>query len=184
MIRLTFDICSTDLRPGTLAVKTVCSSCTMFSAPQPGLLRQCRSDLTLVCSPYEHALLRDVYSIPRHKLCIAPFFTSVQSRQPLSSRAHFMTIGTWKHPPNRDGVHWLCVHIWPAIRQQLPDAQLHIYGSHMSGAAQQYHKPVSQVCRLPTAMLSCSGLALPAADCCVLSTIHQIARAFVFCSLL
>lgn len=67
-----------------------------------------------------------------------------------------MTIGTWKHPPNRDGVHWLCVHIWPAIRQQLPDAQLHIYGSHMSGAAQHYHKPVGQVCRPPTTLLCCS----------------------------
>ena len=53
-----------------------------------------------------------------------------------------MTIGNWKHPPNRDGVQWLCQHIWPAIRQQLPHAQLHIYGAHMSGGAQQFHKPV------------------------------------------
>ena len=55
-----------------------------------------------------------------------------------------MTIGNWKHPPNRDGVQWLCQHIWPAIRQQLPHAQLHIYGAHMSGGAQQFHKPVCQ----------------------------------------
>ncbi|KAL3151647.1 hypothetical protein ABBQ38_012636 [Trebouxia sp. C0009 RCD-2024] len=105
-----------------------------------------RSDLTLVCSPYELTLLRDVYSIPHNKLCSAPFFTSAQPhQQPFSSREHFMTIGTWKHPPNRDGVHWLCLHIWPAIRQQLPHAQLHIYGAHMSGAAQQYHKPAAGV---------------------------------------
>ncbi len=69
----------------------------------------------------------------------------VSTPQTFSSRAHFMTIGNWKHPPNRDGVQWLCQHIWPAIRQQLPDAELHIYGAHMSGAAQQYHKPVSQL---------------------------------------
>lgn len=109
--------------------------------------------------------MRAVYSIPHYKLCVAPFFTTVQSRQPLSGRAHFMTIGTWKHPPNRDGVQWLCMHIWPAIRQQLPDAQLHIYGSHMSGAAQQYHKPVSWICWPYTASLHWAGSALPAPSC-------------------
>ena len=54
-----------------------------------------------------------------------------------------MTIGNWKHPPNWDGVQWLCQHIWPAVRKQLPNAELHIYGAHMAGAAQQHHKPVS-----------------------------------------
>ena len=134
----------------------------MFSAKQPILCWECRSDLTLVCSPYEHALLQDVYSIPHHKLCVAPFFTTVQSRQPLSGRVHFMTIGTWKHPPNRDGVQWLCTHIWPAIRQQLPDAQLHVYGSHMSGAAQQYHKPVSHIWLFPS---NNSPIVLPRISC-------------------
>ena len=112
----------------------------------------CRSDLTLVCSPLELSLLQSLYCIPGHKLCNAPFFTEAHSQpQHESTRAHFMTIGNWKHPPNRDGVRWLCQSIWPAIRRQLPHAELHIYGAHMSGAAQQYHKPVSL-------LISCTDL--------------------------
>ncbi|KAK9812031.1 hypothetical protein WJX73_010341 [Symbiochloris irregularis] len=106
-----------------------------------------RSDLTLVCSPVEMALLQSLYSIPEHKLCLAPFFASTAVRvQPFGSRANFMTIGNWRHPPNRDGVQWLCRDIWPAIRQQLPDAELHIYGAYMAGDAQKYHKPAAGVC--------------------------------------
>ncbi|KNC81761.1 hypothetical protein, variant [Sphaeroforma arctica JP610] len=45
-------------------------------------------------------------------------------------RRHFMTIGRYDHPPNADSLSWLCGSIWPLIRQQLPDAQLHVYGSH------------------------------------------------------
>ena len=108
------------------------------------LFMLCRSDLTLVCSPLELSLLQSLYCIPSHKLCNAPFFTEAHSEpQRESMRAHFMTIGNWKHPPNRDGVQWLCQSIWPAIQWQLPHAELHIYGAHMSGAAQQHHKPVS-----------------------------------------
>ena len=105
----------------------------------------CRSDLTSACSPVEQALLENVYQIPPHKLCPAPFFASQPDSkpQPFSQRSHFMTIGNWRHPPNRDGVQWLCQHIWPSIRRQLPDAELHIYGAYMSKGAQQFHKPVS-----------------------------------------
>ncbi len=112
----------------------------------------CRSDLTLVCSPLELSLLHSLYCIPSHKLCNAPFFTEAHLEpQHESARTHFMTIGNWKHPPNRDGVQWLCQSIWPAIRRQLPHAELHIYGAHMSGAAQQYHTPVSL-------LISCTDL--------------------------
>ncbi|KAL0047950.1 hypothetical protein WJX82_003974 [Trebouxia sp. C0006] len=120
------------------------------AATDPELQRELasihRSDLTLVCSPLELSLLQSLYCIPGHKLCNAPFFTEAHSQpQHESTRAHFMTIGNWKHPPNRDGVQWLCQSIWPAIRRQLPHAELHIYGAHMSGAAQQYHKPAAGV---------------------------------------
>ena len=108
------------------------------------MLQTCRSDLTLVCSPVEFDLLHSHYNVPQHKLCNAPFFTkAADTCQPLCSRANFMTIGNWRHPPNRDGVQWLCQHIWPTIRSQLNDAELHVYGAHMSAAAMQYHKPVS-----------------------------------------
>lgn len=117
--------------------------CTMSCQHLPATIR--RSDLTLTCSPVEEALLKTVYQIPPHKLCPAPFFASQPDSKPqsFSQRSHFMTIGNWRHPPNRDGVQWLCQHIWPSIRTQLPDAELHIYGAYMSKGAQQFHKPVS-----------------------------------------
>ena len=117
----------------------------------------CRSDLTLVCSPVELQLLQAIYGIPKYKLCNASFFaTAAGAIQPFSKRAHFMTIGTWRHPPNRDAVQWLYQHIWPAIRSQIQDAELHIYGAHMSAATQQYHKPVCCFARLKCSSCLCS----------------------------
>lgn len=103
-----------------------------------------RSDLTLVCSPVEQALLHSVYQIPAFKLGLAPFFVPSPAQQTcsFSQRAHFMTIGNWRHPPNRDAVQWLCQDIWPRVRQQLPEAELHVYGAYFTSAAQHFHKPV------------------------------------------
>lgn len=56
-------------------------------------------------------------------------------------------IGNWRHPPNLDSARWAATEIWPQLRAALPeghqDAELHMYGSYASGAAQQLHRPVS-----------------------------------------
>lgn len=49
-----------------------------------------------------------------------------------NSRNGFMTIGTFKHAPNVDSLKWLCAEIWPLIRARIPDAQLTIYGAHIT----------------------------------------------------
>lgn len=55
-------------------------------------------------------------------------------------RAHFMTIGNFRHAPNWDSVLHL-QKLWPAIKKQLPEAQLHIYGSYPPKKATALNNP-------------------------------------------
>jgi hypothetical protein len=121
-----------------------------------------RSDLTLVCSTRELNLLRNEYGIPSHKLALASFFVNhdddsdrnntthchqLQSEKgeyqsnssAFEARNDFIALGGFKHPPNVDQAKVLKYTIWPKIRQQIPDAQLHIYGAYPSSSILQLH---------------------------------------------
>jgi glycosyltransferase involved in cell wall biosynthesis len=116
-----------------------------------------RSDLILVCSPFELKLLRDEYRIHPEKLVLAPFFTkgieeyhttstkseelqsSIPSPHSFETRRDFVALGGFKHPPNVDQVLILKKYIWPRIREKIPDAKLHIYGSYPPPRIQQLH---------------------------------------------
>ena len=50
------------------------------------------------------------------------------SEQVFKEKEHFFFIGNYQHAPNRQAVKTL-LKIWPRIRERLPEAQLHIYGS-------------------------------------------------------
>ncbi|KAJ1448569.1 glycosyl transferases group 1-domain-containing protein [Pelagophyceae sp. CCMP2097] len=50
--------------------------------------------------------------------------------KPFSARSHFVTVGTFRHSPNVDGLKYLKSDIWPKIRARLPSAQLDVYGSY------------------------------------------------------
>jgi len=52
-----------------------------------------------------------------------------------------MTIGNFRHAPNWDAVLWLKQSIWPLIRKQLPNAELHIYGAYAPPKATALHAP-------------------------------------------
>lgn len=54
-------------------------------------------------------------------------------------RAHFLTIGNFRHAPNWDAVLWLKESLWPRIREQLPRAELHIYGAYPPPKATALH---------------------------------------------
>jgi glycosyltransferase involved in cell wall biosynthesis len=41
-----------------------------------------------------------------------------------------VTIGNFQHAPNTDSVMFLKEEIWPRIKEQLPEAELHIYGAY------------------------------------------------------
>ncbi len=104
-----------------------------------------RCDLVLVISEFELKLLKDLFNIPESSLLLLPFWTDPpQDRQVFPEwehRKHFVTIGNFLHPPNVDSVLWLRQEIWPEIRQQIPDAQLHVYGAYQNDKQSKWHDP-------------------------------------------
>ncbi len=106
-----------------------------------------RSDLTLIISEAEMKLLTNKFQVPVSMLHYLPFMITksglidFQSLPSFSERADFMTIGNWKHQPNRDSIHYLKNKIWPQIRRRLPKAQMHIYGAYGSVEKLNLHDP-------------------------------------------
>jgi len=100
-----------------------------------------RCDLTLMISLYETDLLQSFFKVPRKLLHYIPFLMESLSVEfsTYAERVHFVSIGNFLHPPNWDAVLVLKELIWPKIRKQLPEAQLHIYGAYPSEKVQQLH---------------------------------------------
>ena len=104
-----------------------------------------RCDLTLMISDYEMELLQQTFGVPAQQLHHLPFMLDpAVVDQPLpefEARNHFVTIGNFRHEPNWDAVRYLKEQIWPLIRQQLPQAELHVYGAYPPPKATQLHNP-------------------------------------------
>ncbi|GAB5378758.1 MAG: glycosyltransferase family 4 protein [Aliiglaciecola sp.] len=104
-----------------------------------------RSDLTLIISQYEMNILTDDFSVPQCLLHYCPFMLELatRSKQALlyEQRQHFVSIGNFRHAPNWDAVLYLNNTIWPLIRKQLPDAELHVFGAYPPPKATQLHNP-------------------------------------------
>ena len=104
-----------------------------------------RSDLTLMISSYECQLLKEHFSIQDYQLLHLPFMlmspseNEIQQLPSFQERQHFVSIGNFRHEPNWDMVLQLKQHIWPLIRQQLPKAELHVYGAYPPPKATQLH---------------------------------------------
>lgn len=106
-----------------------------------------RCDMTLMISIYEMDLLQDFFKISVDILHYTPFLLNpIQENKTFSwplfeERRHFITIGNFLHEPNWNSVLYLKEEIWPLIRKQLPDAELHIYGAYSSQKVTQLHQP-------------------------------------------
>lgn len=103
-----------------------------------------RCDLSLIISSYEMKLLQSEFNIDQKLLHHLPFMVDLnalpESTKSFEERKHFMTIGNFRHAPNWDAVLQL-QKIWPKIRKQLPDTELHIYGSYPPPKATALHNP-------------------------------------------
>ncbi|HEX8516534.1 MAG TPA: glycosyltransferase family 4 protein [Bacteroidia bacterium] len=94
-----------------------------------------RSDLSLIISKYEIELLKEYFKVDQSLLHYLPFMLeqAENSDYPdFSSRKHFITIGNFLHEPNWNSVQYLKEKIWPLIRKQLPQSELHVYGAYPS----------------------------------------------------
>ena len=103
-----------------------------------------RCDLSLVISEYEMELLQNTFSLscasakassntPSGLLYYLPFLAETISEEEKSKsfeeRQNFLAIGNLLHAPNVDSVLQL-KSIWPEIKKQLPNAELHIFGAY------------------------------------------------------
>lgn len=103
-----------------------------------------RCDLALIISEYEMHVLQTNYQVPANLLLYLPFMEEKAMGRNLPSfhdRADFVSIGNFLHKPNWDAVLNLKQNIWPLIRKELPQVQLHIYGAYPGQKVQQLHKP-------------------------------------------
>ena len=101
-----------------------------------------RCDLSLMISTAEMELLQQRFQVPVTQLLYLPFMEhnrSPEHIQGFSARQHFVAIGNFRHEPNWDAVRYLKEQIWPRIRRQLPQAELHIYGAYPPPKATQLH---------------------------------------------
>ncbi|MEZ9052937.1 glycosyltransferase [Vibrio sp. 10N.261.49.A5] len=103
-----------------------------------------RCDLSLIISSYEMDLLKSEFNIDPKLLHHLPFMVDLntlpETTKSFEERKHFMTIGNFRHAPNWDAVLQL-QKIWPKIRKQLPETELHIYGSYPPPKATALHNP-------------------------------------------
>ncbi len=95
-----------------------------------------RCDVSLIISEYEIRLLKEIFKIDERLYFHLPFLLdSIDEEQrknwtSYSRRDHFVFIGNYLHAPNVNAVVQLKKFIWPLIRKQLPEAELHIYGAY------------------------------------------------------
>jgi len=95
-----------------------------------------RCDLSIIISQYEMQLLQDYFKVDKSLLLYLPLFANkitqeTKSQWPtFSERKHFVSIGNFLHAPNWDAVQYLKFGIWPLIKKQIPDAEIHVYGAY------------------------------------------------------
>jgi glycosyltransferase involved in cell wall biosynthesis len=103
-----------------------------------------RCDLSLIISEYEMEVLKTTFKVDESLLHYLPFMLESISEEdqkawlPFEERRHFVTIGNFLHPPNWDAVQYLKSDIWPLIRKQLPEAEMHVYGAYCSDKHRQF----------------------------------------------
>lgn len=92
-----------------------------------------RCDLSLIISEYEMKLLENTFKISSEILYYLPFlvenFSAEKATHPFKKRKNFLAIGNLLHAPNVDSVLQL-KELWPEIKKQVPEAELHIYGAY------------------------------------------------------
>jgi len=104
-----------------------------------------RSDLSLIISEAELKILIDTFKIDCSLLLYLPFMLDLNENSELkqhssfSERTDFVSIGNFLHPPNSDAIFYLKNDIWPLIKSQLPQANLHVYGAYDTQAIRSMH---------------------------------------------
>ena len=98
-----------------------------------------RCDLSLIISEFEMNLLIEKFKIDENILFYLPLFGEVRKPEPsFSERKNFISIGNFLHEPNWQTVLQL-KKLWKDIKNQLPEAEIHIYGAYATEKVFQLH---------------------------------------------
>ena len=90
------------------------------------------ADVTLVVSAAERELLRA--DAPAATVELLSNLHRVHGPGlPFEQRRDLLFVGGFRHPPNVDAVRWFVDAVWPLLREQLPEVQLHCIGGHVPG---------------------------------------------------
>lgn len=106
-----------------------------------------RCDLSLIISDHEMDVLKETFGVDESLLLYVPFLLEklsdkhINNWAPIDKRKHFISIGNFLHEPNWNSVLYLKEEIWPSIRAEISDAELHIYGAYASQKVEQLHNP-------------------------------------------
>ncbi len=102
-----------------------------------------RCDLSLIISGLELELLAHKMQVPAGLLHYFPLLVDkVPAKNPdFKERKDFLFIGNGLHEPNNDAIRVLKQEIWPRIRKELPEAELHIYGAYLPEKILQLDHP-------------------------------------------
>lgn len=102
-----------------------------------------RCDLSLIISKEEMKILKEQFKVDEQILFYLPFLldeVSIEEQELLpkfEERNQFLFIGNFLHDPNYDAILYLKKDIWPIIRKNLPESELHIYGAYSSESVHQ-----------------------------------------------
>lgn len=88
------------------------------------------SQALIVITKEDELALNGILGIPRSFLI--PNLSLTRDRPQIVRRKELLFIGGFSHFPNRDGLLWFVLEVFPLIRMQEPEVRLLIVGSHAS----------------------------------------------------
>ena len=103
-----------------------------------------RCDLSLMISQYEMKVLQETFNIDLNLLFYVPFLIDSHTEIELKTfkeRNHFVSIGNFLHTPNLESVKTLKNDIWKGIRNEVPTAEIHVYGAYPNQQVLEFNNP-------------------------------------------
>lgn len=100
-----------------------------------------RCDITWIISEYEMDMLKNVFRVDESLITYLPMWVNTFSPKNKSyyDTSNFSFVGNFLHEPNWDAVLFLKKEIWPLIRKQLPQVELHVFGAYPSQKVTDLH---------------------------------------------
>jgi hypothetical protein len=100
-----------------------------------------RCDLTLLTSQAELDLLVNGFGAGVPAALLPADGRASATLRPFAERQHFVSLGDFASAAQHDALLWLRHNLWPVLRRQLPEAQLHLYGTNPSAKSMALHAP-------------------------------------------